>query len=365
MKILFILELYYPNIGGIEKLFKSLAEKLVEEGYSVTIITTRFRKDLPLNETINGVKIKRLRISSRFLFTFFGIFGMLKEARKCYIIHTTSFNAAFPARLAGWFARKKVIITFHEAWGSLWFRLPFAGFISKRLFFFYEWFILHLGFHHYIAVSDYTADCLARLGVKKHKISRIYNGLDYATYEPGDYTPPDNFVFTYFGRLGISKGLDIIPDAAQDFLESHPDAHLKMIIPKRPKGMYRKIRNLLKKIPANRITLLHNLRDTDLHKELHHSSCIMIPSYSEGFCFAAAEAIAMGIPLISSGKGALAEVVSGKHITMESQDGKGLSDALEKAYAGNWEVTPIRRFDFDDTVRDYLGLYQGYWILDT
>ena len=138
MKILFILELYYPNIGGIEKLFKSLAEKLVEQGYEVTVITTRFRKDLPVREEINGVHIKRLRMSSRFLFTFFGVFSMLKEARHCDIIHTTSYNAAFPARIAGWITGKKVIITFHEVWGKLWFRLPYTNSISKILYYTYE-----------------------------------------------------------------------------------------------------------------------------------------------------------------------------------------------------------------------------------
>jgi len=66
----------------------------------------------------------------------------------------------------------------------------------------------------------------------------------------------------------------------------------------------------------------------------------------------------MGIPLISSGKGALAEVVCGKHITMESQDVKGLSDALDKAYAGDWKEVPIRPFYFDDTVNAYLKLYE-------
>ena len=28
MKVLFVLEYYYPNIGGVEKLFKTLAESL-------------------------------------------------------------------------------------------------------------------------------------------------------------------------------------------------------------------------------------------------------------------------------------------------------------------------------------------------
>ncbi len=360
MKILFILELYYPNIGGIEKLFKTLSTKLVEEGHEVKVITTRFQKGLPLRENINGVAVKRLRLSSRFMFTFFGIFGMLKEARDCDIIHTTSFNAAFPARLAGWISRKKVIITFHEAWGGLWFKLPFAGILSKRLYFAYEWFILKLGFHRFIAVSDYTASCLIRLGVKQKKVQRIYNGLDYSSYDPGLYDPPDNFIFTYFGRLGISKGMDIILEAAPEFLEKHPGTKLKMIIPTIPKAFYRKIDKLLKNIPEGRLILLHNLTNEKLIKELQRSSCVMIPSYSEGFCFAAAESIAMGIPIISSGKGALSEVVSGKYLEMKSMDAKGMLDALENALKGNWTETPIKRFEFDDSVKAYLEMYAGY-----
>jgi glycosyltransferase involved in cell wall biosynthesis len=357
MKILFILELYYPNIGGIEKLFKALAEELVKEGNEVRVITTRFRKDLPKREILNGVKIKRLSISSRFLFTFFGIFGMIKEARQCDIIHTTSYNAAFPARLAGWFTLKKVIITFHEVWGKLWFRLPYQHPLNKRLYYFYEQFILRLGFHRFIAVSDFTARCLKENGIKEKKIVRIYNGLDYDQYSPENYKEPKNFVATYFGRLGSSKGLDLIMGAVPSFLEKHPDAHLKMIIPKVPTAFYKKIIKQLAVIPKERYSLMHNLSLKDLYHELQHSSCVMIPSYSEGFCFAAAECIALGVPLISSGKGALKEVVSGKYIVMNSQDAKGLQDALEIAYLGKWTESPVKEFHFADTVKEYLKLY--------
>ncbi len=358
MRILFILELYYPNIGGIEKLFKTLAEKLVEEGHSVKVITSRFRKDLPTYEVINGVEVKRLKIRSRFLFTFFGIFGMAKDAKNCDIIHTTSFNAALPARLAGCLARKKVLITFHEAWGRLWFKLPYAGFISRRLYYSYEWFILRLGFYRFIAVSDYTAESLKRLGVKNEKIIRIYNGLDYKDFDSSEHTPPKQFTFTYFGRLGISKGLDLILGAAPAFLAEYPDTHLQMILPDRPQSFLKKINRELQKIPRERYTLLHKLGYAELQETLLNSTCIMIPSYSEGFCFAAAETIALGIPLISSGQGALAEVVSGKYITMASQNTEGLLLALQKAYSGKWEETPIKRFHFNDTVENYLSLYE-------
>jgi glycosyltransferase involved in cell wall biosynthesis len=359
MRVLFILELYYPNIGGIEKLFKSLAERLAEQGHEVKVITTRFRKDLPKKELINGVEVRRLNISSRFLFTFFGIFGMMGAARKSDIIHTTSYNAAFPARLAGWISGKKVMITFHEAWGPLWFRLPWANYLSKILYFTYEWIILRMRFHKFIAVSDNTAASLNRLGVNKNSIVRIYNGLDYEQYDSGSFSPPEAFTCTYFGRLGISKGLDMLLASAPFFLKNNPGAHFKFIYPKVPGRLYRKVSRKLKELPAMSYTCLHELNYEDLIKELQSSSCVVIPSYSEGFCYAAAEAIAMGIPVISSGQGALKEVVSGKSITMPSLDPKGLTQALEKAKNGEWEDKPVRQFHFSDTVESYLKLYNS------
>ena len=58
------------------------------------------------------------------------------------------------------------------------------------------------------------------------------------------------------------------------------------------------------------------LNRDDLSKTISKTNCILIPSYSEGFCFSAAESIGLKIPIISSNKGALKEVVSGKHIIM-------------------------------------------------
>jgi len=43
----------------------------------------------------------------------------------------------------------------------------------------------------------------------------------------------------------------------------------------------------------------------------------VIPSYSEGFCFAALEACALNIPVISSDMGALKETVSNKHLKLK------------------------------------------------
>jgi hypothetical protein len=66
MKILFILEYYYPNVGGIEKTLKDL-QALVKDNHEVMVITNRFEKTLESEEMINGVRVKRLNLKNRFL----------------------------------------------------------------------------------------------------------------------------------------------------------------------------------------------------------------------------------------------------------------------------------------------------------
>ena len=57
MKILFFNTLYYPNsVGGAEKSVQSLAESLRDEGISVTIVSTTYKKNNYF-EFINGIKV--------------------------------------------------------------------------------------------------------------------------------------------------------------------------------------------------------------------------------------------------------------------------------------------------------------------
>ena len=50
MKILYVVEHYHPYIGGVEKLFKSLAEEVAKSVNEVTIVTTKHKKNLPSKE---------------------------------------------------------------------------------------------------------------------------------------------------------------------------------------------------------------------------------------------------------------------------------------------------------------------------
>lgn len=360
MRILFILEYYYPNIGGVEKLFKDLAENLVVNGHEIMVITNRFDSSLKKEETINGVKIKRLNLKNRFAFTFFSNFGILPYVNKVDVIHTTSYNAAFPAWLTAKIFRKKSVITFHEVWGDLWKKLPYLNPIQKKLYSVYEWMILQLKFDHYIAISEFTKKKLIEHGIPQKRIELIYNGINLQEFKKKEEQEPEKFVFTFFGRLGISKGLDILIPAAKTFITKHPGCIFKLIIPKTPKGFYNELMDKIAQLQfGDNIQILHHLEFQELKNEISNSSCVVIPSYSEGFCFAAVETVALGVPIISSNLGALQETVSGKHIHMRSHTETELVDALERAINNDFDHIPEKEFKLQDSIKLYLSFYQN------
>jgi len=361
MRLVYVLEYYYPNIGGVETLFKSLIESLAQEGHQITIITSQVTPDAPLKEKQGNIQISRMPFNNRYLFTFLGFFYILPHIRNCQLVHTTSYNAAIPAFFAAKLFGKKVIITFHEVWADLWHRLPYMGKLSKIVHRLFEQFLLKLPFHHFIGVSESTTNNLIQAGIKKERVTTIYNGIDYDDFQVDlikPITKNNPFTYTYFGRLGISKGLDLLMEAIPIIQKQYPTSQFQLIIPKVPINFLKKIHTFIKTNKLeNYLILQHHLSFEALKQAIATSDCVVIPSYSEGFCFAAVETIAIGTPIISSDQTALKEVVSGKFIKMNHFSVDSLVLAMNKAIKGEWSKSPIKRFELNSTIEQYKNLY--------
>lgn len=363
MQILFVLENYYPNVGGVETLFKGLIEQLAAKGHKIKLITTRLDKSLPKIEYLSNITIYRYTYFNRYFFTAFAPLPVIKHAKSADLIHTTSYNAAIPAILGAIIRGKKTIITFHEVWGKLWFALPFMNRFSKWLHYIFEQAIIKLPFTKFIAVSNFTKNKLIEAGIDDGKVVKIYNGLNYSKFsndhENSKISNNTIFKMCYFGRLGISKGLDIILVAAKTLKTELTNSKLILIMPKTPKSFFEKILLLIKQYQLEQyVQLHHNLPKKKLYQTLKAVDCVLIPSYSEGFCFAAAECVALGVPIISSQKGALKEVVSGQYIEMEDLSSKSLVKAAKKAYNNDWQYKEVRKFHLKDSHQAYINLYE-------
>jgi glycosyltransferase involved in cell wall biosynthesis len=362
MKFLFVLEHYEPYLGGAEKLFSQITQQLVIQGHEVQVITTLFRPDLPPHEMLNGIQVQRVKCYNRFLFTVLSLPAIWAAANKADIIHTTTYNAAPAAWLIAKLRRKKVLITYHEHWGNLWFQLPFLTAWQRWLYYYFERLVSRLPFDHYVAVSEATKESLiGAANINPKRITRIYNGLEYQTFpshKTVERTP--HFSAIFVGRLGVSKGLDLLVPAWGAFSQStSEEVALKLVIPTYPAPMLAKVEALIDQhAAAETIEILHELSREELFEQMQRSHTVVIPSYSEGFCFVAAEAVALDVPIVSSGQAALAEVVSGYFIEIKEQSVTALTIALESAHNSNWQFRKPRHFPLAKAIDDYLALYQ-------
>ncbi len=360
MRILYVLEHYHPYIGGSEKLFTDLTTKMAEAGHHVSVVTTKFESSLSEFEEFKGVKIYRVKCFNRYLFTLFAIIRLIRLQGRFDLVHATTYNAAVPAWIYSKIRKIPSVLTFHEVWGKLWFQLPFLNAIQRIGFYVYEQLVLKLRYDHYIAVSESTKSELIKHGVNQERITRIYNGLDYTELEANkdETLKNENYKFLYFGRLGVSKGLDLLIPAFTRIIAKGLTAELTLVLPRKPESFLTQIHKLIEDHNAfANIKIEHELPYPQLIKLISQSNAVVIPSYTEGFCYVAAETGALGTPIVHSGKMSLSEVVSGHHVKMETQNVEGLSDALEKAYNGHWSFSPVRRFEIQDSIEEYLEFY--------
>ena len=369
MRILFVLEHFYPYIGGVEQLFWQLSKSLVARGHEVKVITTRFDKKLPQREFEQGISIYRVNCDNRFSFFIRSIPSIFKNVKHFDLVHTTTYTAATPAWLVSRLRNKKCVLTFHEYWGELWNQLPYLNFTQRILYRTFERMVSYLPFSKIIAVSKFTQQKLINAGVDPSKINMIYNGLDYNSIEKlsnkitfsdlKNIKKRSSLDYIFVGRLGVSKGIDILLEASDVFLQKNPEANLKLVIPKLPKKIYNLVVNKINSFTcANQITLMHNLTKVALYEQIKRASFIVIPSYSEGFCFVAAEACALNIPIVSSQCGSLKEVVSGDYIAMDSLTKNGLFEALQKAKKKQWQFKESVQFPLYKSIEQYVYLYK-------
>ena len=362
MKILFVLEYYHPHIGGVESLFKSLIDTLTEQGHEVIILTNRYDSNLISHEVGHNLSIRRYRFFNRYIFTFLAWLPGLFITKGVDIIHTTSYNAAIPAWIIGKLTIKKVVVTFHEFWGNLWYELPWMIHPARWLHFSFEKMLTKLSFEKIVAVSDFTKEALMNAHVDPQKVVRIYNGIDYEEHRGMHIqtTPselPSPFVFTYFGRIGYSKGLDLLIEAVASLRDHNENFILQLIVPK--EHLFENLLNLIQEFRLeNRVRFFHSLPKADLFDKIANSDAVVIPSYSEGFCFAAVETMTIGTPIVSSGRGALKEVISGQFIEMDSFSSIALKNAMIGAMQGRWTKTELKKFPLHHTVDQYIDLYQ-------
>ena len=367
MKILLICENYYPHYGGAEILFKNLAEGLSRRGHEISVVTS-YLKGTEKKEQLNNVDICRtVSFGSRYLFTFTSLLKAIKLARKHDLIQATTFNAAFPAWIAGKITGKPVVLTVHEVWIGKWKSITGFSWIKSAAHEFLERMIYLLPFDNYVCVSQATRKDLLERRIKKEKIKVIYNGIDYSFWDPKKVKPrereelkkrlnlQDRFIYFSWGRAGASKGFEYVIKAITLVAEKKPDIVLLLMLSLSPQyaQKHRELLDFISKVDAkNIIKVIPSLPYQELRTLLAAADCAVIPSVAEGFGFNAVEAAAMEKMVIASDAGSLPEIVSGKHLMFSSKNADDLAEKMLEAADGKHTKKAITQFGWDSCIED-------------
>lgn len=117
MKVLIVLTYYHPHVSGLTIYVQRLAAALAQRGHQVTVLTSRYDRTLPTEETIEGVRVVRvpvlLRISKGVIMPSFPWRAWrLIRAHDVVSIHLPQFEASLLALVAR-LARRPAVLTYH------------------------------------------------------------------------------------------------------------------------------------------------------------------------------------------------------------------------------------------------------------
>lgn len=370
MKILFIVELFKPHVWGVEVLFDNLTKWLIKKGNKVTVLTCRFDKSLPKYEkSDNGIEIHRVG-HNRYDFMLYCLGLWITLAKKHDLIHTTTYNSAIAASIIGRITWRKVVITVHEVFWSLW-----TKFMGWKWIFFqcFENLIFKFSFDRYICVSNYTKNCLrVKYGIADSKLVTIYNWIDYDLWDTKSFSEKAiqdirdmyrlKWAYTglFFGRAWISKWLYAYIQALPEIIKKIPHFKALLIVSESKNNLAERERKIIEELHIQKhIIWIPWMKYTELGNYILACDFVIVPSLVEGFWFAAAETSALEKELIVSSVASLPEVVSGKVNFVEPGDSVDIAQKVLDFYKGKYEKIPTKKFYRKDNIEHTLVVYQN------
>jgi glycosyltransferase involved in cell wall biosynthesis len=253
LKVLIFTETYFPVMGGGETQAQLLAEGLIANGHSVTLLTRRSDRRLPKFERIESVPVYRLPPHGRGQLKKWGLafscIPALLKLRKSYdVIFVSGFRIiGMTAIIMSKLMRKKCILKadsqgemsggfFIDGLKKFGFTtnfLPFKLFLSVRNA------VLRKA-DAFSAISDEIAAELSANKVSSIKIIEIPNSVDTSRFYPVSRQqksllrkklaiPETATMVVYTGRLVSYKGLPLLLKVWRDVQNRHQDSKLYLL----------------------------------------------------------------------------------------------------------------------------------------
>ncbi len=180
---------------------------------------------------------------------------------------------------------------------------------------------------HIVTVSECSQkDIALDFALPLERISVIYNGIDTDIFKPmPEIYRRSNLVMATASADAPLKGVRYLLKAFAILLEKYPDLELILVGKIHSGGNTEQLINDLK-LNAS-ISFVSGISTSELVKMYAQATLVIVPSVYEGFGLPAGEAMACGLPVVSTDGGALPEIVGDSAVVVPTRDAKALANA--------------------------------------
>lgn len=306
LRICLIYDCLFPHtVGGAERWYRNLAERLVAEGHEVTYLTLR-QWDAGVDPGVEGVDVRvvgprmnlysgpgQRRVLPPMRFGIGVLWHLLRRGHRYDVVHTASFPyfsvlAAAAARPLG---RYRLVVDWHEVWTRDYWR-EYLGRAGGAI----GWAVQRL-----CARVPQRAFCFSRLHAERLLAEGLCGGV---TVLAGEYNGPE--------QCGVPAEADpVVVFAGRHIPEKRADALVRAVViaAERIAGL----RGVVFGDGPERGRVLDAIRDTGagdfieapgfvdasrVEATLSNALCMLLPSRREGYGMVVVEAAAHGVPSI-------------------------------------------------------------------
>ncbi|MHB1923561.1 MAG: glycosyltransferase family 4 protein [Acidimicrobiales bacterium] len=303
-RVLIVIDFFPPHVGGLEAVGRAQALSLVRRGHGVTVLTCLPGPGAARDEaTAEGYRVRRVPvlnfIERRWGVTFplvspFVLFLLLREVRRADLvhIHDAFYPLSHAAFLACLLTRRPYYMTQHVAVVDHPSRLVV---VVQRLIY------AVMGrpmFRNAAAVVTYNSrvrDFVVGHGAVPDRVAMQHNGIDVDWFSPWPEAgkpdlrrryglPPDRPVVMFVGRLVPKKGARLVVEAATPEWTT-------VVVGEGP--------DVVCPVPEH-VVLFGPASGTTLRDLYRLADAFVFPAVSEMFTLVMQEAMACGLPIVTS-----------------------------------------------------------------
>lgn len=394
LKICIFTETYYPIIGGGENQARSLGEALVNKGNSVIVLTRRTDPSMNSIERFGDITVYRVPPIGGGQVNKWGLllssFPALINLRHDYdLLFVSGFRrVGIAAVLVSKILNKGCVLKADSlgefsgdyfATGLEKFRLKSSS-VLFQTFLWLQRKILKLA-DAFVAICTVITDELMTHGVSSEDIVPIPNSVDTTKFFPAD---PENKrwlrkkfmisqnerVAIFTGRLVTYKGLPLLLRVWKKIQQEYSDVRL-LLLGSGGLDIHNCEEDLKKYVLAN--GLEHSVQFMgsvdNVHEYLQASDIFVFPSENEAFPLSLIEAMACGLPVISTSAGGIKDVLEDgiNGLVVKSGDSQHLYDAVSSLITdiplakklGDAALRSVRhKYSEDSVTNKYIELFE-------